>query len=37
MKKRLLSLCLVLALCLGLTISAFAAEEQKITVGEETY
>lgn len=38
MKKKLMSLCLVLALCLGLTVPAFAAQEdQKIVVGEETY
>lgn len=37
MKKKLLSLCLALALCLGLTIPASAAEDQKIVVGEETY
>lgn len=38
MKKRLLSLCLALVLCLGLTIPAAAAtEDQKIVVGEETY
>lgn len=38
MKKKLISLCLALALCLGLTIpAAAAAEDQKIVVGEETY
>lgn len=38
MKKKLVSLCLVLALCLGLTVPTFAAQEdQKIVVGEETY
>ena len=36
MKQKVLSLCLTLALCLGLTIPA-AAAEQKITVGEKTY
>lgn len=38
MKKKLASLCLALVLCLGLTVPAFAAQEdQKIVVGEETY
>lgn len=37
MKKRFTSLLLVLALCLGLTVSAAAAEGQKITVGDQTY
>ena len=37
MKKRIASLLLALVLCLGLTVSAAAAEEQKITVGDKTY
>ena len=37
MKKRAASLLLALALCLGLTVSAAAAEGQKITVGDQTY
>ena len=36
MKRKFTSLLLALVLCLGLTVSASAAE-QKITVGEETY
>ncbi|MDO4316266.1 MAG: hypothetical protein Q4C45_10850, partial [Oscillospiraceae bacterium] len=38
MKKKLASLCLALALCLGLAIPASAAQEdQKIVVGDQTY
>ena len=37
MKKHVASLLLVLALCLGLALPAAAADEQKITVGDETY
>lgn len=37
MKKKWMSLLLVLALCLGLTLPASAAEGQKIVVGDETY
>ncbi len=37
MKKKLLSLALALVMCLSLTVPAFAAAEQKITVGDETY
>ena len=36
MRRKFTSLLLALVLCLGLTVSASAAE-QKITVGEETY
>ena len=37
MKKKWMSLLLVLALCLGLTLPASAAEGQKVVVGDETY
>lgn len=37
MKKRILSLLTALALCLGLTVSAMAAEEQQIVVNGRTY
>ena len=37
MKQKFASLLLALTLCLGLAMPASAAEEQKISVGEETY